>query len=256
MVPAQVCEHDCIEIHAGNPPLRQRMGGNLNGRVLGAGVAKCSKPSLQGQRVGRGHAVTCAHGLETRAERADVAARFADARKALAQQPRDRRLAVGTGYADNAYRFGRRMEIAIGDAAEMIGETGDGNERDTGSARPLTRRRRIIGDGRCSGRDHLIEVIEAVASLSAAGKEQFARLDLATITRDTGNYRRRCLGDTLQQICKRHRIWQLFGRHIHRLMACIIVFGSRAGSASGGIASNRSDSAITVAKTGAATSLP
>ena len=66
----------------------------------------------------------------------------------------------------------------------------------------------------------------------------------------------RRIREALQQFAELDGCRQPFGRHAHRLIACMMLPGSRAGSASGGTASSRRDSVMTSANTGAATSLP
>ena len=93
------------------------------------------------------------------------------------------------------------------------------------------------------------------------GEEQVTVLQQATVAGDSAKRRRWRLREALQQVSKCRRWGHVFGRHAHFFsdgvaIACMTLPGSRAGRASGGMASSRSDSDMTSANTGAATSLP
>ena len=205
--------------------------------------------------VGCRHAFAAAQFVDAVAERTGVSAGLTQPLQALCKQPCDGGFAVRARDAQYFDRVRWMAVEAIRNFPETAAQRVDRDERraDVGN-RPG--RRGVVRNSRSARLDRLSCIVEPMAALATIRKKQVTFDDIARVARDAADRHVRRLGNALQQGCNRHRRIELMCRHAHRLIAWMMLPGSRAGSASGGTASKRSDSVMTSAKTGAATSLP
>ena len=260
MIARQVREDSRIEPHPVNTSLRQGVRRHFDGRIDGILVDELGKLPVQVNNRRRRHADGAFDIADAVAERANVPTGLAEKLAGLRKHPRHGRLAVGPGHANNVEAFRRAAVEAIRDLPDPLREIVNGDHRQAGVFG--------LGPGRGVPRDRtgarltrLLEEIETVRRQTLNREKQVAVPELPTVACDAeyGNVRR--FSDSPKHIrehrCRRH----VFDRRAHRLSAraatdCITLPGSRAGSASGATARSRSDSDMTLANTGAATSLP
>ena len=261
VVAAQVREDRRVDAHTVDASLRQCVRRDLDGRIAGALFNKPREAFLHFDH-GRGrHALAALQFAEPVTQGAQISASLAEDVRGLRDHPRDGRLAVGARHADHLELLRRVSVKAIGYLAEPRSEVVHGDRRHANVARRRARRG-VPRDGRDAGLERFGQEVEAVRRQALNGQEQVALVEPAAVAADAAHGYRRRVGKTFQQVGERRPGMHVFGRHAHwrsvrvGAMACMTLPGSRTGSASGGTASRRSDSDITSANTGAATSLP
>ncbi len=260
MIARQVREDSRVEPHAINTSLRQGVRRHFDGRVFGILVDELGKLAVKVDNRRRGHGDAALDFAEAVAERSNVATALAEKFAGLRQHPRHGRLAVGPGHANHVEAFRRVTVKAIRNLADPLREIVNGDQRQAGVLW-LGPGRRVPRDRTDARLPRLLDKIETVRCQTLNREKQVAVTEPPAVAGDAeyGDVRR--VSDSPEHFREHRRRRHVFDRHTHRrsalaATACITLPGSRAGNASGATARSRSDSDMTLANTGAATSLP
>src|SRR5690606_4173500 len=265
MVAREIGEHCCLEAHAGDAMLIDRVRGDFHREERDIAFAQLGEPTMHGDGVRRGVGGRLERADAAETERTGVRGGGAQLLERSGDEMRRGRLAIGAGYAQHAHAARGFLEEAGGDRAEPPREPWNLDRLDMSRRRRRAHtRRRLPQDRSRAEGDRLLQVAQSMRACSGQRNEGAAGPHLAAVQRQLDDIDVRRVDDGVcEQRSQALGAYDGFGSapstprciraHGLWLTRTNVVPGKRS-RPSGGTPSRRKAPAMTLANTGAATS--
>ena len=260
VIPTDIGQDADIKLHAGHPPLVQRMRRGLHHHGLGAIIDQASHPSLNAHGIGRG--VGCQLQCIDRAvtQRAKVSRRVTQFGQGMRQQIRRGCLAIRAGNA-NAEQFPRRpLVVARRDLSGMAPKLRNRPRRNR-DVRRLHARLRLPQHGGRTIPQRFRQIVQAMRFESAAGQEQATAADPPRVALHSVDGNAQIGGRVHETVDQAGQLTRPL-RHGHHHVGdapsaeAVSPSGADGSKSAGGIRSSRAALFMTLANTGAAMTPP